>query len=168
MEIKKETVSIFVVNQPNVLIRIVSLFSRRGFDIESLTFSATADINVSRITVVFNCTKPVLEQIIHQTEKLEVVIKAVALEEDFKIERELLLSKMFFDDSNISAIKDAIDVYHGEIISLKKEYLIFVVTGDTKKIDSFVEIMQKYKLIEFCRTGITALGQGTKRALLNK
>ena len=109
-EIKKEVISILVDNQANVLTRISSLFGRRGFNIDSLTVSATNDPNLSRITVVFTGTEQGLHQIITQTAKLEVVKKIFTLRSDNSIYRELLLMKVRADKSERSAIKEIVEI----------------------------------------------------------
>ena len=92
--LKKEIVSVLVVNQANVLTRVVSMFGRRGFNIDSLTVSATNDPNLSRITIVFSATEQSMQQIITQTEKLEVVKDVFLLNRENSLYRELLLVKV--------------------------------------------------------------------------
>ena len=91
--LKKEIVSVLVLNQANVLTRVVSLFGRRGFNIDSLTVSATNDPTLSRITIVFSATEQSMQQIITQTEKLEVVKDIYILDQQYSLYRELLLIK---------------------------------------------------------------------------
>ena len=104
-QIRKEVISILVDNQANVLTRVSSLFGRRGFNIDSLTVSATNDPKLSRITVVFTGTEQGLHQIITQTAKLEVVKKIFTLDSNDSIYRELLLLKVKADKEERSAIK---------------------------------------------------------------
>lgn len=115
---KREVISIFVDNSSNVLTRVASLFGRRGFNIESLTVSATNDPAISRITVVFIGNEQALHQIITQTRKLEVVKKIFTLEKDNSLFRELLLVKVACDKSNRSALREIVEIYRGKIISL--------------------------------------------------
>ncbi len=117
---KREVISIFVDNSSNVLTRVASLFGRRGFNIESLTVSATNDPAISRITVVFIGNEQALHQIITQTRKLEVVKKIFTLEKDNSLFRELLLVKVACDKSNRSALREIVEIYRGKIISLSK------------------------------------------------
>ena len=107
-QIKKEVISILVDNQANVLTRVISLFGRRGFNIDSLTVSTTNDPKLSRITVVFTGTEQALHQIISQTAKLEVVRKIFTLDSAHSIYRELLLLKVHADKTERSAIKEIV------------------------------------------------------------
>ena len=109
-QIRKEVISILVDNQANVLTRVSSLFGRRGFNIDSLTVSATNDPKLSRITVVFTGTEQGLHQIITQTAKLEVVKKIFTLDSNDSIYRELLLLKVKADKEERSAIKEVVEI----------------------------------------------------------
>ena len=158
-QIKKEVISILVDNQANVLTRISSLFGIRGFNIDSLTVSATNDPNLSRITVVFTGTEQGLHQIITQTAKLEVVKKIFTLRSDNSIYRELLLMKVRADKSERSAIKEIVEIYRGRIVDLSKSSLIIEMTGASEKLDGFMDMMSCYDIAEVCRTGITGISR---------
>ncbi|MDH6367265.1 MULTISPECIES: acetolactate synthase small subunit [Breznakia] len=157
---KKEIISVFVENKANVLTRIVSLFGRRGFNIDSLTVSATNDPSISRITVVFIGNDQSLSQILTQTRKLEVVKDIFTLEKESSLYRELLLMKVSADKKVRSAIKEIVDIYRGKIISLSKDSLIVELTGAPEKLDGFMDLMDCYEIIEVCRTGITGISRG--------
>ena len=160
-EIRREVISILVDNQANVLTRVSSLFGRRGFNIDSLTVSATNDPGLSRITVVFTGTEQGLHQIITQTAKLEVVKKIFTLDEHDSIYRELLLMKVKADKTERSAIKEIVEIYRGRIVDLSKNSLIIEITGDSNKLDAFMDMMSCHEIAEVCRTGITGIGRGT-------
>ena len=157
--IKREVISILVDNQANVLTRVSSLFARRGFNIDSLTVSATNDPKLSRITVVFTGTEQGLHQIITQTAKLEIVKKIFTLDSN-SIYRELLLMKVKVDKTERSAIKEIVEIYRGKIVDLSKSSLIIEMTGSSDKLDGFMEMMNCYDIVEVCRTGITGIGRG--------
>lgn len=157
--IKREVISILVDNQANVLTRVSSLFGRRGFNIDSLTVSATNDPKLSRITVVFTGTEQGLHQIITQTAKLEVVKKIFTLDSN-SIFRELLLLKVKADKSERSAIKEIVEIYRGRIVDLSRDSLIIELTGSSEKLDGFMDMMSCYDIYEVCRTGITGIGRG--------
>ncbi len=159
-QIKKEVISILVDNQANVLTRVISLFGRRGFNIDSLTVSTTNDPKLSRITVVFTGTQQALHQIISQTAKLEVVRKIFTLDPSRSIYRELLLLKVHADKASRSAVKEIVEIYRGKIVDLSRESLIIELTGDSDKIDGFMDLMSCYDISEVCRTGITGIGRG--------
>ena len=158
--IKKEVISILVDNQANVLTRVSSLFGRRGFNIDSLTVSATNDPKLSRITVVFTGTEQGLHQIITQTAKLEVVKKIFTLNSNDSIYRELLLLKVKADKTERSAIKEIVEIYRGRIVDLSKDSLIIEMTGASEKLDAFMDMMSCHEIAEVCRTGITGIGRG--------
>ena len=159
MTSKKEVISIFV-NQANVLTRVVSLFGRRGFNIDSLTVSATNDPALSRITVVFDGTEQSLAQIITQTEKLENVRAIFPLKKEDSLFRELLLVKIAVTKEDRSAIKEIVEIYRGKIVDLSKTSMIIELTGETSKIDGFMKMIDCYNIVEVCRTGITAMERG--------
>ncbi len=158
--IKREVISILVDNHYNVLSRVVSLFGRRGFNIESLTVSATNNPEISRVTVVFNGTEQALQQIINQTEKLEVVRDIFTLETENSLYRELLLAKIECDKHDRSALREIVDIYRGKIVDLHKESIIVELTGTPEKLDAFMEMINCYDIAEICRTGITGISRG--------
>ena len=124
---KKEVVSIYVDNKANVLTRVVSLYGRRGFNIDSLTVSATNDPAISRITIVFEGDNLPLHQIVSQTEKLEVVRSIKALRDSESFFRELLMVK------------------------------VLELTGSPEKLDAFLGMLSTYEIIDICRTGVTGI-----------
>ena len=155
--LKKEIVSVLVVNQANVLTRVVSMFGRRGFNIDSLTVSATNDPNLSRITIVFSATEQSMQQIITQTEKLEVVKDVFLLNRENSLYRELLLIKVNAGESERTGIKEIVDIYRGKIVDLSRGSMIIELTGTPEKLDGFLDVMESYDITEVCRTGITGI-----------
>ncbi len=156
---KKEVISIFVDNKANVLSRVVSLFGRRGFNIDSLTVSATDNPDISRITIVFLGTAHSMHQIISQTEKLEVVRDIFTLERENSLYRELLLVKIEATKDSRTSIKEIVDIYRGKILSLSKNSMIVELTGAPDKIDAFMSMIDCYNVLEMCRTGVTGIGR---------
>ena len=108
---KQEIVSVLVDNQANVLTRVISMFGRRGFNIDSLTVSPTNDPGLSRITIAFTATEQSMQQIITQTEKLEVVKSVMLLDKRNSLYRELLLLKVSAGAEERSSIKEVVDIY---------------------------------------------------------
>lgn len=155
--LRKEIVSIMVDNRANVLTRVVSMFGRRGFNIDSLTVSATNDPSLSRITIVFSATEMSMQQIITQTEKLEEVKSIYVLNRENSLYRELLLVKVRNDDSQRTGIKEIVDVYRGKIVDLSRGSMIIELTGTPEKLDGFLDVMSVYDIAEVCRTGITGI-----------
>ena len=135
---KKEVVSIYVDNKANVLTRVVSLYGRRGFNIDSLTVSVTNDPAISRITIVFEGDHLTLNQIVAQTEKLEVVrsIKTLGSSESFF--RELLMVKVAADKNVRSEIKEIVDIYRAKIINLTQSEMVLELTGSPRKTQCFL------------------------------
>jgi acetolactate synthase I/III small subunit len=160
MTVKKEVISIFVDNQANVLTRVAGLFGRRGFNIDSLTVSATNNPEISRITIVFEGDEVGLAQILAHTEKLEVVRGIYPLERDESLFRELLLMKVKANEENRSAIREIVDIYRGRIVDLSKESIIIESTGAPEKIDGLMKMLEGYEILEVCRTGVTGILRG--------
>ena len=154
---KKEVVSIYVDNKANVLTRIVSLYGRRGFNIDSLTVSATNNPDISRITVVFKGDNLTLHQIVSQTEKLEVVRSIKTLDSKKSFFRELLMVKVAADKEKRREIKEITDIYRAKIISLEKETMVLELTGSPEKLDAFLKILEDYDIVDICRTGVTGI-----------
>lgn len=164
MTTKKEVISIFVDNQANVLTRVAGLFGRRGFNIDSLTVSATDNPDLSRITIVFEGDEVGLAQILAHTEKLEVVRGIYPLNREDSLFRELLLMKVKCNEENRSAIREIVDIYRGRIVDLSKESMIIESTGAPEKIDGLMKMLEDYEILEVCRTGVTGILRGWKTA----
>ncbi len=156
----KEVISIIVDNHSGVLTRISSLFGRRGFNIDSLTVSATDKPDVSRITIVVNDDEKVLQQIILQTARLEETKKIFVLNSANSLYRELLLLKVAADSANRSELREIGGIYKAKIIDLSPTSMVFELTGEPDKIDAFLKMMDGFEILEMCRTGITAIERG--------
>ncbi len=155
--LKKEIVSVLVDNQANVLTRVVSMFGRRGFNIDSLTVSATNDPGLSRITIVFSATEQSMQQIITQTEKLEVVKEVYLLNRENSLYRELLLIKVKAEPADRTGIKEIVDIFRAKIVDLSRDSMIIELTGTPEKLDGFLDVLESYEIVEVCRTGITGI-----------
>ena len=154
---KKEVVSIYVDNKANVLTRVVSLYGRRGFNIDSLTVSATNDPDISRITVTFEGDNLTLHKIVSQTEKLEVVRSVKTLDGKRSFFRELLMVKVSAGKEMRKEIKEIVDIYRAKIISLTKEEMVLELTGAPEKLDAFLDMLTDYNITDICRTGVTGI-----------
>ena len=154
---KKEVVSVYVDNKANVLSREVSLYGRRGFNIDSLTVSATNDPGISRITIVFEGDNLTLHQIVAQTEKLEVVRSIKTLDGSKSFFRELLMIKVKADQSKRREIKEIVDIFRAKIINLTKEEMVLELTGAPEKLDAFLDLIEDYEIVDICRTGVTGI-----------
>ena len=157
---KRRVISLLVDNQSGVLARVSSLFCRRGFNIDSLTVSATNDPTVSRITVTVSGSDKELQQLILQTERLEVTRQVFVLDHDKALERELLLLKVEADVHNRAELREVGSIYKAKIIDLSPDSMVFELIGKPEKIDAFLKMFEDYKILELCRTGVTALERG--------
>ena len=164
----RRVISLLVDNTNGVLARITSLFCRRGFNIDSLTVSATNDPAVSRITVTLRGTEQALNQLILQTERLEVTRQIFELDPDKSLQRELLLLKVECDNQNRAELREISSIYKAKIIDLSPDSMIFELTGKPDKIDAFLTMFQGYNILELCRTGVTALERGGKHHHMQK
>lgn len=156
----KHVITVKVKNNAGVLARVASLFGRRGYNIESLTVSATDDPSISRMTVVVKGDQDILAQIIHQTAKLEESLAVYALDPARSLYRELLLIKVACDNTTRSPIHEICDIYRAKIIALSSSEMVVELTGTPGKLDAFIEILSQYPIIEMCRTGATAMERG--------
>ena len=157
---QRKVVSLLVDNQAGVLTRISSLFTRRGFNIESLTVSATNDPTISRITVTVFGDDRRLSQLLLQTERLEVTHQVFVLDDRKALQRELLLLKVAANVSNRAELREIASIYKAKIIDLSPDSMIFELTGKPEKIDAFLRMFEGYTILEQCRTGVTALERG--------
>lgn len=156
----RRVISLLVDNSNGVLARISSLFCRRGFNIDSLTVSATNDPAVSRITVTITSDDKALKQLILQTERLEVTRQVFVLDGEKSLERELLLLKVASDVHNRSELREIASIYKAKIIDFSPDSMVLELTGRPEKVDAFLKILADYKILEQCRTGVTALERG--------
>ncbi|MEJ0013361.1 MAG: acetolactate synthase small subunit [Bauldia sp.] len=161
---ERHTLSVVVDNEPGVLARVIGLFSGRGYNIESLTVSETEHSErISRITIVTTGTPMVLTQIKHQLERLVPVHSVTDLTADGRpLERELALVKVAGSGAaRVEAIQLA-QAYEASVVHATASHFVFQVTGSSPKVDEFIAIMAPLGLVELCRTGVAAIGRGSK------
>lgn len=159
----KHTISVLVENKPGVLARTAALFSRRGFNIDSLTVSATEDPDTSRMTIVVNGPEEILDQISKQLYKLIDVIKVLDHTNDAIVSRELALIKVTAADSARRAeLMQIVDIFRAKIVDLAEKTIIIEATGDTGKIDALENLLMGYGIKEMVRSGRVVLVRGTK------
>ena len=160
MENNKFIIAVYVENKAGVLTRVTGMFTRRGFNIDTLTVGETERPEYSRITICMSGDAYVKEQMLNQLKKL-VVVKKVEVMEYEPIKRELMLIKVKNENKNRSEIMTAVDVFRASVIDYSTEGMCIEVTGNPSKIDAFVKLMQPFGILEMCRTGIVALERGT-------
>ena len=159
---KKRVLSLLVDNTSGVLSRVAGLFSRRGYNIDSLTVGETADPRYSRMTVVARGDEQILAQLVKQLAKLSDVVDIKVLEEESSVNRELVLVKVRADAADRQSIIAIANVFRGSIIDVGKDSLIIELTGQQSKLDAFVELLRGYEILELARTGITGLSRGAE------
>ncbi len=159
-EIRQRTISIVVDNCAGVLSRVSNLFSRRGFNIDSLAVGTTEKPEFSRITVVVSCDDYLLEQIINQLKKLACVYKVRVLNESGMVMRELVLIKVSANSETRSEIIEIVNVFRARIIDIAPETVTIEITGQDEKTEALLKMLDKFGIIETARTGIVALERG--------
>ena len=155
-ELKRKIVIVLALNQVGALSRIISVFGRRGFNMESVTASPTNDPAITRVSIVAMATEETMDQVIAQVEKIELV-KAVYPLGQNTLYRELLLLKVKAGERERIAIKELVDVYRGRIIDLSKESMIIELTGSPVKISAFIALLSNFEIVEVSRTGTTGI-----------
>ncbi len=158
----QRVLSVLVENESGVLTRIAGLFSRRGFNIESLTVGPTENPIYARITITVNANNVAVEQITKQLHKLINVIKITDLTESSFVDRELALIKVSSNTNTRSEIIQIADLFRGRIVDVAEDILIVEVTGDEGKINAMVHLLSKFGIKEIARTGRVALSRGVK------
>lgn len=152
--------SILVENSAGVLSRVAGLFSRRGYNIDSLTVGETTASKISRITVAATGDDDALEQIEKQLSKLIDVIRIIELPAE-SVCRELILVKVECDADSRQEIISISNIYRANIVDVSANSLIIELTGAKSKVDAFIELLSGFKITELARTGITGLARGT-------
>ncbi len=163
----KFVIAVYVDNKYGVLTRVTSMFTRRGFNIDTLTVGETEEPSYSRITISLSGDGYAREQLINQMRKLYNVKKVEVLEESDTIKRELMMIKVKNTPETRADILAAVEVYRAKVIDYTTDELCVEITGDPNKIDAFVKLMIPFGVLEMCRTGIVALERGSN-TLFNK
>lgn len=156
----KRILSILVENTAGVLSRVSGLFSRRGYNIDSLSVGITTDPNYSRMTVVCSGDELILEQITKQVEKLEDVLTVKVLKDGQSVNRELILVKVRVEPNQRADVSSIVDIFRANIIDVGKESMIIELTGTKSKLEAFIDLLDGYEILELARTGITGLSRG--------
>ena len=152
--------SLLVDNNPGVLSRIAGLFSRRGYNVDSITAGTTADPRFTRITIVTSGDE--LSQIERQVRKLEDIIEIKELKPEESVYRELIMVKIRADASQRSEVISLADIFRAKVVDVEKECLMVELTGNQSKLEAFLNLLDGYEILELARTGITGLARGIK------
>ena len=159
---KKKVFQLLVENTSGVLSRFSGLFSRRGYNIESITAGVTADPRITRITIVASGDDEILAQIEKQVSKLVDVCDIKELKPNSSVYRELALIKVKVSADKRQGVISIADIFRANIIDVSKNGLIIEMTGDQDKIDAFISLLEGYEILELARTGIAGLRRGTE------
>jgi len=160
--VSTHTLSVLVYNRPGVLTRIAGLFSRRGFNIESLTVGITEKPELSRMTVVATVDDDVaLEQIVKQLNKLIEVLKVIELEGD-AVQRMMVLIKVRSDAEHRSQIIDTVALFRGKAVDVSHDSLTIEATGSREKLNALLAMLEPFGIVELVQSGQVALGRGSK------
>jgi acetolactate synthase-1/3 small subunit len=152
--------SILVHNSSGVLTRVSSLFSRRGYNIDSLTVGQTNNKDISRMTVVARGDQNVLEQIEKQLSKLEDVIEVFALERGSSVYRELVLIKVESNAQTRADIVSIVDIFRAKIVDVSPDSMVVEVTGDHSKVNGLLTMLDGFNIVEIVRTGLSGIARG--------
>ena len=158
--------SLIVDNNPGVLSRISGLFSRRGYNIESITAGTTADPRFTRITIVASGDEQILSQIEKQVRKMEDVIEIKPLNDSNSVCRELVMIKVRANASERADVISLADIFRAKIVDVEKDCLMIELTGTESKLKAFMELLDGYEILELARTGITGLKRGSDDVIM--
>ena len=158
----KHTLSVLVENKPGVLARIAALFSRRGFNIDSLAVGPTEHPEISRMTVVVDVDALPLEQVTKQLNKLIEVLKVVELEPTASVQREILLVKVRTDMHSRSHVLETVQLFRAKVVDVASDALTIEVTGNRDKLAAFLEVLEPFGVKELVQSGMVAIGRGSR------
>ena len=162
VQMSKHTLSVLVENKPGVLARVAGLFSRRGFNIDSLAVGETEHPQVSRITLVVDADQSPLEQVTKQLNKLVNVLKIVELSAEVSVQRELVLVKVRADRSTRTQVLETVALFRARVVDVAPDTLTIEATGTTAKLDALLRDLEPYGIKEMVQSGLVALGRGSR------
>ncbi|MGN0383625.1 MAG: acetolactate synthase small subunit [Eubacterium sp.] len=157
---KKMVLSVLVENTSGVLNRVAGLFSRRGYNIDSLTVGETENPVFSRMTIVVHGDDDILEQIIKQIDKLEDVKEIEELSDGYSVCRELILVKVAVGADQRQQVIAVADIFRAKIVDVASDSMMIELTGNQAKLDAFIGLLEGFEILELVRTGITGLARG--------
>jgi acetolactate synthase-1/3 small subunit len=158
----RHTLSVLVEDQPGVLARISALFSRRGFNIDSLAVGPTELAGISRMTIVVNVDELPLEQVTKQLNKLVNVLKIVELEPDSSVHRELLLVKVKVDVDTRTHVLETVELFRAKVIDVAPDTLTIEATGSRDKLQALLAVLEPFGIKELVQSGVVAVGRGAR------
>ena len=156
------TLSVLVENKPGVLARVAGLFSRRGFNIESLAVGPTEHAEISRMTIVVNVDESPLEQVTKQLNKLIEVIKIVELDSAHSVTRELLLVKVKADAATRGQVLEVVQLFRAKVVDVATDAVTIQVVGNVDKLADFLRVVEPFGVRELVQSGMVAIGRGSR------
>ena len=158
----RHTLSVLVENKPGVLARVASLFSRRGFNIESLAVGPTENAAVSRMTIVVSVEGLPLEQVTKQLNKLINVLKIVELDPASSVQRELLLVKVKADLTTRSHVLETVTLFRAKVVDVASDAVTIEATGTNDKLSALIQVLEPFGIRELVQSGMVAVGRGSR------
>ncbi len=158
----RHIISVLLENEPGALSRVVGLFSARGYNIETLSVAPTEDPSLSRMTIVTIGSDDVIEQITKHLNRLVEVVKVFDLSEGPHIERELMMIKVRAVGKEREELKRTTDIFRGRIIDVTDKSYTIELTGDSAKLDAFIESIDRVSILETVRSGGSGIGRGER------
>ena len=158
----RHTLSVLVENKPGVLARVASLFSRRGFNIDSLAVGPTEHPEISRMTIVVNVEELPLEQVTKQLNKLVNVIKIVELDPAAAVQRELLLVKVKADLDTRSHVLEIVQLFRAKVVDIATDAVTIQIVGNADKLADFLRVVEPFGVRELVQSGMVAIGRGSR------
>ena len=156
------TLSVLVEDKPGVLARVAALFSRRGFNIESLAVGGTEVPDISRMTIVVTVDEFPLEQVTKQLNKLVNVLKIVELDNDASVQRELLLVKVKADLTGRSQVLEIVQLFRAKVVDVAADAVTIEATGTADKLEAFIRVLEPFGIRELVQSGLVAVGRGNR------
>jgi acetolactate synthase-1/3 small subunit len=158
----RHTLSVLVENKPGVLTRIAALFSRRGFNIDSLAVGPTEHSDVSRMTIVVNVAETPLEQVTKQLNKLIEVLKIVELDGTSSVNRELLLVKLKADADSRGQVLDVVQLFSADVVDVAPDAVTVQLVGSSQRLADFLKVVEPFGIRELVQSGMVAIGRGPR------
>jgi acetolactate synthase I/III small subunit len=158
----RHTLSVLVENKPGILARVASLFSRRGFNIDSLAVGTTEHPDISRMTIVVNVEELPLEQVTKQLNKLVNVIKIVELDSSASVQRELMLIKVRADAETRSQVLETVQLFRAKVVDVATDAVTIEATGSRDKLEALIRVLEPFGIKELVQSGMVAIGRGAR------
>ncbi|WP_163509438.1 acetolactate synthase small subunit [Fodinicola acaciae] len=158
----RHTLSVLVENKPGVLARVSGLFSRRGFNIDSLAVGPTEHPEISRMTIVVTVEEFPLEQVTKQLNKLVNVIKIVELDPSASVQRELMLIKVRAEPATRSHVLETVQLFRAKVVDVSTDAVTIEATGTQDKLDALIRVLEPYGVKELVQSGMVAVGRGAR------